>query len=1378
MTTAVEEARAGVRAWVRDAAKRAGSGLRTATPYGIVAFLAASAVAPIAAAALGAPAEFGAALNQLGGMGSNYMSDALMDAARRMRDDPSSGEWRDAVAAELLSRLDAGDERAAALRDELAALLHAVDAVGIALREADERDQEMFALAFGALGEDVGRLGILATDAAEALAAMQQQLAGQGHALAVHTDMLRQSLVLTVQLQQEVKRRLPAPGADTDTPEPIPYDGSGPSPYPGLASFQATDARNFHGREALVGELLGRLSEQLVGGPPLVVVGVSGVGKSSLLHAGVLPAITNDGLGTGSGAWPWLLMTPGATPLAELTGRAATLAGADPAAVPQNPTGFGDLAARAGGDGRLVIVVDQFEELFTQCPDPAERAAFAEALAAAAPALVLVAVRADFYPQCTELPAMVPMLGAGQVVVGPLRTDELRRAVRDPAADTGLALEPGLEELLLTDLGALSGETYEPGALPLLAHALRATWARREDATMTVAGYRETGGIRHAVAETAERIYLGLDPGDRAALRSALLTLVTMVDARTVRRRTTPAEANVEVLRPLIDARLVTAGRDSVEISHEALLTSWPRLAGWLTEAREEILLRQRLTQAADEWSAAGSDPDALYRGSRLAAAREWAAGRTDVPEVQQRFLAAGAEAAEAQQRAQQRGARRLRRLVAGLAVALLLVIAGGLVALNQRGEAQTNARTAKSRQLALQSRTTLFTDQLSAVSNALNAWGTAHTSEALGALLSAQQANTLGRLGVEPRAYRVAASPDGKRVAVGYYDGRIQLWDADTLRQIGGDLRLPVDRLASLAFSPDGRFLASSAFVLDGLAIWDVASARLVRRLPGSGAATWLPDSSAVVASRLGLDQPLGTYAGWDPQDGRVAFSVRIAVPAPLSIAVSRDGKYLALQGAENGEVIRLADRRTLLTLPGRTVSVAFAADDSLVTVDIDGVLARWAMPSGQRLKDVNSSRSLLTPNPVAITGEGTVFAQGRGPGQILQLKLDGGGPRLPLTAFPGTATDMSFSADGRLLAVVGLNSPPMLFRYRVDRLPHPQVVGHLAVDATGRRLAVGSGDPAVRIWDPQTSSLTSTLPLPTEGGPNGLAYGRGGTLAATLDNGTVQTFDAGGKPLLTLRAGDGFFASDPAYSPDGSLLAVTVNPVDTDKVDQISRIPGVPDVIVWDVATGAVRAKLETPQQASISLAFTPDGSRLVAAANESLGNGLDAFGSIQAGRIWSWRTSDMSLLATRDLPQTGIGDLTISPDGKLVAAGAGRQAELFRVDGLTPAGSIGPSPVDVRALAFSPDGRTLAIATRSEEDFARLWDVASRQPVAELRDQGDVETLQFTPDGKTLAVGSGDWVAVLWRLDPDDVVRKLCAIAVPNARNDGSRVPELCR
>ena len=1409
-SAAGDRARSGVRQWVR----KAGAGLRSATPYGIVAMLAASAVAPVAGVALGASGELTAVLSQLGGVGSNYLADCLLTTARQLRgQDPSAEQWRDAVGAELLARLTAGDERAAALRDEVGALLHAVGAVEVALRAADEQGREALAVAFGALGEDLGRLYLLATDAAHVLAGLQQQLAEQGRTQRQQTDLLRQSLVVTAQLHQAVLgRRTPPPATARAAAGP-----QTTSPYPGLASFEATDARYFHGRESVVAELLGRLSEQLVGGPPVVVVGVSGVGKSSLLRAGVLPAIANGGLAEDSAGWPVLVMTPGATPLAELTTRTAVLAGAAPAGVltipaagDDDPAGspgaftiaaaaaadddrpaggggagraFGELAARAGGSGRLVIVVDQFEELFTQCPDPAERVRFVETLAAAAPALVLIGVRADFYSRCTEIAALVPILDSGQVVLGPLRTDEVRRAVREPAAEAGLVLEPGLEELLLTDLGALTGPAgYDPGALPLLAHALRATWAGREGDTMTVAGYRRTGGIRHAVAESAERSYLALDPDDRRALRSALLGLVTVVDNLAVRRPAARAETDVAVLRPLIDARLVTAGQDVVEISHEALLTGWPRLAGWLTEAREEILLRQRLAQAATEWAAAGEDPDLLYRGARLVAAREWADGRGDLPAAQRSFLAAGATAAEAELLAQRRTSRRLRRLVAGLAAALLLAVGGAAVALQQRATAQQRGdeavrrgNEATSRQYAAESRTDFFIDPADAVRKALAAWQTAHTVEARSALLSAGQASVTGQLGTELRSYTGAITPDGRLVAVARADGHLQLWDTSTLLPVGAPLTAPTSNLASMRFSPDGRYLATGAVAADGITLWAVPSGRLLRRLPGFGAVAWLPDSSAVLAPRFaGRDK----YAigAWNPADGRLTGSVATDLHGALSLSVSADGRYLAL-AAENGEIRRIADQRRTATLPG-AMDVAFGGGTTLAVRTIDTVTS-WNAATGRKLATLSGPDEGEKAGRMAVTPDGTVLVQGDRPRVIRALLLSGDGARPLLTGFHGSASDLNLSADGHLLVVAGTNSPPTLLRLGVDRLPHPHLVGALAFDPSGARLATGSGDPAIRLWDPATSNLTGTIRTGSADGPLGLAYGPDGSLAEAEVGAGVRVYGPDGRLRGHVTAGGEVGVDDPVFSPDGSLLAV-VTAQQPDVAENRQDRPGYPDVVVYDSATLAVRAQLETPGHQTIGLTFTPDGSRLIAAANRNSPATIEATGAVQDGALFSWRTSDLAPLDRHDLPGVVVADVVASPDSRFVAVGAGTgQAEVFTADGLEPVRALGQHPFPVSALAYSPDGHLLATASDSVDDITRLWDTGSGDLVAELRGNGSaIEAVAFSPDGRTLATGSGDSTVALWHLDPDDAVRRLCAVAGPVARAEGVDVPGLCR
>ncbi|WP_285680964.1 hypothetical protein [Actinoplanes sp. NBRC 103695] len=1328
-TVPVRRARDGVRAWVRSA----GAGLRRASPYGIVAFLAAAAVAPVAGAAFGVSNEMSAALGQLGGMGSNYLSDALSTTAERLRGDASTEELRDALASELITRLEAGDT---GLRDEIASVLRAIDAVEVALRAADDGMRSELISAFGSLGEDVGRLHLLAEDAARALARIGVEQRQQ-------TELLRQNLVAAHQIMQEVRGRRPVFTKSVATGE----DPGGPAPYPGMASFDALDARYFRGREALVAELLGRLSEQAVGGPPLVVVGVSGAGKSSLLKAGVLPAMAMD--------LPWVIMTPGASPLAELAGRLASL-----------------------GDARKIILVDQFEELFTQCADPAERLAFAAALADCAPDLLIIAVRADFYPQCTEIPPLAGMLGEGQVVVGPLGEEDLRRAIREPAAIAGYRLEPGLEDLLLADLGTVDSG----GALPLLAHALRATWDRREGDTMTVAAYRSTGGIRRAVAESAERIYLDLDDAGRTALRRAVLSLVTIVDDLPVRHRATLAETDLDVLRPMVEARLVTVGEDTVEVSHEALLTGWPRLAGWLVEERQAILLRQRLALATEDWLAAGEDPDAVYRGARLDAAREWAAGRAELPEAQRRFLAAGTSVAR-------RTTSRLRRTVAGLAVLLLLAVAGGVAALVARNDAEDNRLEARSRQLAAEARTAISLNDYEAMTKAVDAWDASHTSEAHSALISTQQTLTLGRLGTQEGAHRVAVSPDGSRVAVGYLDGRIQLWDARTFRQLGPELRHPGEKpfLIGLGFSPDGRYLASSMLALtDGVALWDVATGRLLRTLKAFGATAWLPGAGGLLAVRTD-GTPAGRLLGtWDPATGRLLGSTVVSVTGVQALAVSPDGSHLALASPDGAEVLRRRDGRQVLRMPGKYIDLKFAPDGTLVSYDLDTFeLASWDVAAGRKLGVLSEPDNPLGAGLLAITPDGTVLAQGREESEIQRIKADGGGPRPDMSEFRGVAPSLALSADGNLLAAAGTGSPTTLFRLGVDRLHHPQVVGYLAYEPGGRHLATGSSDPRIRIWDTETSDVTSTIELPgaTEG-PIGLAYGPDRSIGATLSDGRVLVYGPDGRLRHTFRAGTHRVANNPAFSPDGTLLAVTVegdsydrDVLETSAFDRERRRE--PKVLVWDLRTGSRVAGLDATDHLTMDLAFTPDGRYLMATANSSAtGEPQDA---VQTGAVWQWQVAGWRLTGSRSLPVAeAASDGQLSPDGGTfaVATRAGHAA-LFRTAGLVPAGTIGQHDYEVDRVAWSPDGRIVATSSNDEGDPIRLWDAATGRRIAEARAQGNIiQQLEFSPDGRTLAAASGDWTVALFHLDPDDAVRRLCAVIRPTAQAEARELPRLCR
>ena len=390
-----------------------------------------------------------------------------------------------------------------------------------------------------------------------------------------------------------------------------------------------------------------------------------------------------------------MLLRPGERPLDEL--RRVLVSGAkDPLA---------EALDALPADERLLLAVDQLEELFTACRSEAERAAFADTLARAAAdpegrAVVVVALRADFYGRFAAYPGLAELLGANHVLVGPMQASELRRAVELPAGRVGLRVEPELADALVDDVEG------EPGALPLLSTALLELWQKRQDNALTLAAYRESGGVHGAVARLAEGTYARIPDERKPLVRAIMLRLVGEGEGDApVRRRAPLAELDLErnedvadVLATLADSRLVTVGEGSVEVAHEALLREWPRLREWIEEDAEGRRLRRHITQAATEWDAAGRDQGELYRGARLAAALDWTADHAlDLNELEREFVTESREASEQETKRARRTNRRLRALLAGVAVLLAAAVAGGIFAVIQRGE----ARDAETAQLA-----------------------------------------------------------------------------------------------------------------------------------------------------------------------------------------------------------------------------------------------------------------------------------------------------------------------------------------------------------------------------------------------------------------------------------------------------------------------------------------------------------------------------------------------------------------------------------------------------------------------------------------------------------------------------------------------------
>ena len=539
----------------------------------------------------------------------------------------------------VFGHLESEPPAPSARRPEMPAALDAVIARALA-KEPEQRYPSCREFARAALSVSVDEASRRLVDVASRAAAGRTDLREVEAELA--------GKVIDLQLVREQAQVLSGP----DTPARAAIEGT--CPFKGLASFEPVDADYFFGRERLVAELVARL----VGAGFLGIVGPSGSGKSSALRAGLVPTLAG-GVLPGSGGWRRLLLRPGERPLEEL--RRVLVSGAkDP---------LDEALDTLPANGRLLLAVDQLEELFTACRSDAERAAFADTLARAAAdpdgrAVVVVALRADFYGRFAAYPGLAELLGANHVLVGPMQASELRRVVELPAGRVGLRVEPELTDAVVDDVEG------EPGALPLLSTALLELWQKRQDNELTLAAYRESGGVHGAVSRLAESTYARIPDERKSIVRAILLRLVGEGEGDApVRRRAPLGELDLErnedvaeVLSTLADSRLVTVGEGSVEVAHEALLREWPRLREWIQEDTEGRRLRRHVTQAATEWDAVGRDQGELYRGARLAAALEWSTDHAlELNELEREFVTESRDAFEKETKRVRRTNRRLR---------------------------------------------------------------------------------------------------------------------------------------------------------------------------------------------------------------------------------------------------------------------------------------------------------------------------------------------------------------------------------------------------------------------------------------------------------------------------------------------------------------------------------------------------------------------------------------------------------------------------------------------------------------------------------------------------------------------------------------------
>jgi WD40 repeat protein len=811
------------------------------------------------------------------------------------------------------------------------------------------------------------------------------------------------------------------------------------SPYCGLRVFEEQDAELFFGREAATAEVLERMSQHLAGLGLLVVSGVSGAGKSSLLRAGVLPRVRACGLAAAPGAasWPCLVFTPTRAPLDELAVQVGLLAGADAAVVRReleaDPARFALTArqaalaqprAPAGNPNRpvaerdqplqrqrrLLLVVDQFEELFTHCAEEGPRRAFITALHAAATAghgpdqtpaaLAVLGVRADFEARCADYPELAGPV-QDRYLVTAMTGRQLRMAITEPAKKAGSKADDDLTGVLLTEIRNGQLGTFGAGVLPLLSHALDQTWRSRTGETLTLADYEKTGGIEGAVAASAQRVYDGLTPSEQTAARQVFLRLAaTSSDGVDTAGRATRAELtdgrsatealDVEtVLEAFAAERLLTLAAGTVELSHEVLLTAWPLLRDtWLADTHAERIVRTRLHTTAAEWAHHSRDPSYLYSGSLLQAATDTTTRISTDPGRHPPLSQTETDFLHASDRAHHRTVRRRRRLIA-LLTALVL------------GLATATALAVRASQQVTQQRDILISGLLISQSQRLG-----HANPALARLLSVAawriNPSSAARYAMLAAAARpgiiavlfsdggavtsVAFSTDGRTLATGNADGATRLWDIASHRQIAA-LTGPAGPVDSVAFSSDGKTLAAGGADAK-VRRWDVATHRPSGSLPTGptgpvSSVAYSPDGATLAAGSAngvwlwGLPSPCNCLTS-------PTAPARLYGPAGAvnSVAFSPDGATLAA-GRGDGTV-QLWDWTTQLQIAtltgpaGQVTSVAFSPDGkTLAASHGDGTVQLWDMATHRQIATLTGPTG--TVNSVAFSPDGTTLAAGR---------------------------------------------------------------------------------------------------------------------------------------------------------------------------------------------------------------------------------------------------------------------------------------------------------------------------------------------------------------------------------------------------------------
>ncbi len=1205
------------------------------------------------------------------------------------------------------------------------------------------------------------------------------------------------------------------------------------NPYKGLRAFQESDASDFYGRSALTQKLISRLQEDRADARFLAVIGPSGSGKSSVVKAGVIPAIRQGELND-SDDYYVAEMVPSSDALEELETVLLSIAVSPPDNMRQrleeSETGLFDLLNEIlpNDDSELFLLIDQFEEVFTQTEDNRVRTHFMDSLQYAVThpqsrLWAVITIRADFYDKPLLYPKFGELVRERTEIVLPLSHSELESAIVQPAKNMGIQMELELVDQIIRDV------QEEPGALPLLQYALTELFDRRDGLMMTLDTYSESGGVLGSLARRAEELYIEMDDKLQEAVRQLFLRLVTLGEGtEDTRRRVLWSELSFyndgdddpmnDVLETFTKYRLLTGDNDpqtrepTVEVAHEALIRQWQRLRDWLADNRDNIRTQRQVVAAVNEWHQNNNDDSYLASGMRLNQF-ELLLDNNDIALTleEKTYIEASIQKREAIHREEQerqareraledRAKRNLRYLVAVMTLGLVIASVLAVAAFTQRQAAISAQQVAE--------REAIENNSIS-LSNLARFWGRIGEEPLLG-LGYAIEANTidnppievqqtLADLAWQPGARRqlfehrgetwgIAYTPDGQYFFTGAGsftgdpDNRLIQWDAST-GEVVREFDEHDDRIYSVAISPDGQYIATGSQDTSVI-LWDFATGEVLHQLGNGSIGHSVPlfnvmftnDSSQLISA--GAD---GIIV-WDVLTGeRINRFTNIHGDHILDMDISADDSLIFSGGfdgtvrlweLETGEILQRMDA-------GQVTGARFFPDETLgVTTDQNGNLIIWDLRDGSAIRTIEHEEAPLRGGVVVTAdGEQVVSADDNGNVMVWEINSDSDQPILMFRGHDARVPSLDISPLGGEVTTVSFDSTVIIWDLlgrgaevnRFEENTTPVYTSTISDD--GQLTASGTSDGHIIIWETVNGNILHDIQQDTFETVYSIDFNSDGSqLVSSSEDGTVTLWDTETGEVEQTFTDLQVPVRQVIFSPDDNFIAGAGGQVQiTDE-----RLPD-NRLILWDL-NGEIVQTFEGHLAAVRALAFTPDGSQLLSASDDT--------------QIILWNVETGEQIRTYDGHTDAVWSVSFNGDGsQFLSASRDTTLILWETETANINNRLVGHQTGVRAVAFHPDGRHAVsgggdiATTGGANDYELLyWDVQDGVVLREMPGHTEtIRSLMFSVDGSYILSASDDTNVILWYADTlDSLISRTSEnfgiVCVPNSTNAVCEVDEI--